>query len=249
MFKVLFMVVLLLSSSVLPAAEIVTSELFDLSGKEKKFTCEVRREYTADSMNFSAHYKDLQGNIVVEEKGQITSGNIVRYEIQRKQTNDNGVIEVQDKKIIFKYFDGKSQKTDKSEPLQPDTLVSANLIPFLQGHFAKIMAKEDVKFKYAVWYRQETVGFKFAYEKEEGNSVIVRMTPTNMLYRSLVDPIFITLDKTTHNATEYKGRTVPKIEVDGKWKDFDSLVTYRIQEELVPEPAKPVVKKPTTKKK
>lgn len=248
MFKVFAMTLLVLISTVASAVEIITADLNDLSGKEKKFTCETRREYTADSMNFTSTYKDLQGNIAVEEKGQITAGTLVRYEIQRKQTNDSGVIEVQDKKITFKYFDGKSQKADKTEPLQPETLVSANLIPYLQGHFSNIMAKEEVKFKYAVWYRQETVGFKFTYEKEEGNSVIVRMSPTNMLYRSLVDPIFITLDKTTHTATHYKGRTVPKIEVDGKWKDFDSLITYHIQAEPVPEPVKPVVEKPATKK-
>lgn len=229
------------------ATEIFTADLYDLSGQEKKFTYEGQREYTVDTMNFKASYKNLDGTLAVEETAQITAGTVVRYEIQRKPTNEVGIIEVKDNKIIFKYHDGQSQKKDKSEPLQPDTLVSANLFVYLQANIEKILAKQDVKFKYAVWYRQETVGFKYSYEKEDGNSVIVRMAPTNMLYRSLVDPIFITVDKTSHKVTHYKGRTTPKIQVDGKFKDFDTSFSYVYAEPKLPAPA--IEKAPVKKKK
>lgn len=216
------------------AAEVFSAELFTLDGKEKKMSYEGKRELTVNSMNFEATYKNLDGSIAVEEKASATEGTLVRYDIDRKQTNEKGTIEIADKKVIFKYFDGNKQKADKKEPLSPDTLVGPTLFPFLLANYDKLAKKEDVKFKYAVWYRQETVGFKFSFEKEDGKFMVVRMAPTNMLYRSLVDPIFISIDKTSRKVMVWEGRTTPKINVDGKFKDFDTVAKYTYHEPAAP---------------
>lgn len=230
--------VTLIGISTIWADEDINATLYDLDGKEKKFTSETHRKATVDTLYSDSSYKNLDGTPVVTEKAEIKMGTLVHYEIQQLQTKERGTIDVVDGKLIFKYYDGTSQKNDKKEKLEPNTLVSSNLLTYLQSHLEEVLKKQNVEFYLAVWYRQETVKFAYSFEKEEGNNVVVRMAPTNMLYRSLVDPIFITVDKTTKNIVSYKGRTTPKEMVNGRYKDFNSLIVYHYKD-MEPTPSAP----------
>ena len=177
--------------------EVSQSDVFDLEGKTKLFTYESKRIYDKDAMSFEAQFKDVvTGEIVASEKAQIKNGVIERYEVQRIPTKESGVIEVKDGKLIFSYNDA-GKKSESKEPLKETTLVSASLVPHLESKFNELLAKKDVDFRYAVWYRKETVGFRFSFDKEENDLVVIKMNPTNFLYKSLVNPIYFTYKKSS----------------------------------------------------
>lgn len=207
------------------APEKYKADVFDLEGKEPFFTYEAERTYKADTMEYWAQFKDLQGELVAEEKGTLEKGVIVRFEAERKTTREKGLIEVRDGRIHFTYTE-KGNKTSKWENLQPDTVLSANFTPFIESHWNDLMAKKEVKFRYAVWYRQETVGFQFTYDSETGDEVVFKMAPTNVFYRSLVNPLFITYDKKNRRLMALKGRTLPRVKKGNSWRDFDALIKY-----------------------
>lgn len=207
--------------------EVSQSDVFDVEGKTKLFTYEAKRVYDKDAMSFEAQFKDATtGEVVALEKAQIKNGVIERYEVQRIQTKESGIIEVKDGKIVFSYNDA-GKKSESKEPLKETTLVSATLVPHLESKFSDLLAKKDVDFRYAVWYRKETVGFRFSFDKEENDQVVIKMNPTNFLYKSLVNPIYFTFKKSSKKLVSIKGRTLPKHKVGSAWKDLDALAIYK----------------------
>ena len=207
------------------ANEAYTADIFDLDGKEKLFTLSAQRVLTADGMTYTATFKDMTGTVVGEEKVETKTGSLVRYDVVRPLVKEKGLIEVKDGKIYFTYTeDGKTSQAKTA--LKPDTLVSGTLVPFMESRLKDLLEKKEVTFGYAVWFRKEVMGFKFSFEKEEANNIIIKMIPTNFLYRSLVNPIYFTMDKTTKKLVSIKGRSLPKIKKDGSWRDFDGFIKY-----------------------
>lgn len=209
------------------AEEKSSADLFDLVRKNKLFTYESTRKMEQDKMLFEAQFKDAAtGEVVVSEKAEILKGVIVRYEVQRLPTKETGVIETKDGKIIFTYTEN-GKKSESREPLKENTLVSATLAPYLESKMEDLLAKKDVDFRYAVWFRKETVGFRFSYDKEQNGQVVIKMNPTNFLYKSLVKPIYFTYQKATKKLISVEGRTTPKQKVGSAWKDLDALSVYK----------------------
>lgn len=209
----------------------VQADLFDLESKNKLFTYEAHRTYSGDASIYESTYRDVaNGEVVASEKAELRNGDLVRYSVERKSTNETGVIEVREGKVLFIYNDnGKKSEGKESlkEPTKEATIVSANLIPFAENKMADLLAKKDVDFRYAVWYRKETVGFRLSYEREEGSKVVIKMNPTNFLYKSLVKPLYLTFDKTNKKLLEIRGRTLPKKKEGSAWRDIDVLSVYK----------------------
>jgi hypothetical protein len=205
--------------------EVVKGEVFELESKAKLFNYESERISKANTLDYTARYKDLNGDVVAEEKAEIINGEIKKYEAQRMTTKEKGLIEVRDGRIFFTYSEMGNKKT-KYEKLEPNTLVSASICPFLETRWSNLMAKQEINFRYAVWYRQETVGFKIFFDKEEGNNVIFQMVPTNIFYRSLVNPLFFYYNKKDRQLVTLKGRTMPKYKKGNAWRDLDAIINY-----------------------
>ena len=160
--------VLFLSLLTAPSvAEDFSADVFDFEGKTKLFTFAGSRVTDKGVMTYSSEYKGLDSSVVIKEKATITKGVIDNYEIESLQSGEKGKIYVKGKKIYFEYTNEKKKRSKAKTKLQPNTLVSASLVPFLQENFSKILAKKDLNFKYAVWYRKELVSFRFVFYEEK----------------------------------------------------------------------------------
>jgi hypothetical protein len=77
----------------------------------------------------------------------------------------------------------------------------------------------------------ETVGFAFRKDSEttwHGRKVIiVKMEPSSRIIAALVEPLFFTIESAPpHRVVQYVGRTTPKIQAGGKWKDLDAVTVF-----------------------
>ncbi len=208
------------------ASEQQSADIFDMDGKEKKFTFSAERVYDKETMTYTATFKDNAGVVVANESATVTKGQLVKYEVERITTKEKGVIEVKEGKIHFSYTENGKTSTAKDN-IKEDTLVSAMLVPFLTSRMNDLLAKKDVSFRYAVWFRKEVVGFKFSLESDEARKAVIKMVPSNLLYRSLVKPIYFTFEKSSKKLISIKGRTLPKINEGGSWRDFDGFSKYQ----------------------
>ncbi len=203
------------------------ADVFDYEGKIKLFDYQNARSKSGDVDVYTAEFKDVTtGQVAATEKAETRNGVIVRYEVNRVGAKDSGVIEVKDGKIIFSYNDN-GKKSEAKEPLKENTLISATLCPYLESHFADLLSKKDVDFRLAVWYRKETVGFRFSYDREENGKLVVKMNPTNFLYKSLVKPIYFTYNVANKKLVSIQGRTLPKRKEGSSWRDLDVLAIYK----------------------
>ncbi len=79
--------------------------------------------------------------------------------------------------------------------------------------------------------RRETVGFIFVKSSEsawEGQPVLIlKMEPSSRVIAALVEPLYFSLQKAPpHHVLEYIGRTTPKIETGGQWRDLDAVTVF-----------------------
>ena len=118
-----------------------------------------------------------------------------------------------------------------SEPFRADTLVNDMVAPFLLSHWDALVAGRELKCRYIVVPRAETVGFTFKKQSEtawHGRSVyIIKMEPASLIISALVEPLFFTIEKNEpHHVVQYTGRTTPKVKSGPKWTDLDAVTVF-----------------------
>src|SRR5690606_5214716 len=125
--------------------------------------------------HIKAVFTDLEGNVVIEQNVILDGSAVVRDELQQKQTNEVGLIEVKDGKVHFSKTSNGKTKTD-TEKLDKTFVVSASFQRFVKDNWEAVTAGKTVSFRYGVWDRMETVGFeifKTGTETVNGEEAIV----------------------------------------------------------------------------
>jgi hypothetical protein len=188
----------------------------------------VQRDYTSPDGRLAAQERAVyEGNDMVSyELKEPTIGSEGSATIKRDAKNPaKGSIEFQ-----FKSETGAKPKLD-SEALRENTLVNDMIAPYLASHWDALIGGEKLKCRYVVVPRKETVGFTFVKESESTwrnqSVIILKMEPTSPIISALVDPLYFTMQKAPpHHILQYVGRTTPKVQVGGKWKDLDAVTVY-----------------------
>jgi len=174
-------------------------------------------------------FSDPNGKVVATEDILTKDGKTIKLTLSQKQLGEEGVLEVHDGKAFFTYTkDGKTSNDD--EKATDNLVVSGTVVPYLQKNWPTILKGDEVGVRYAALDRKETVGFKFFKVEEKkmnGKDVIVvKMKPSSFIIAALVDPLFFTFTQDGSELLELVGRTLPKIQIDGKWKDLDADIMF-----------------------
>jgi hypothetical protein len=204
---------------------------FTRSAARSGATLTVQRDFTYPKGNLAAsEHVIYQGDLLVSydlKEAQIGAAGSAR--IRRSTANPaRGTIE-------FEYRAGPDSRLKTStEAWEPDTLIADMVEPFLTSHWQALQRGEKVKCRYIVVPRLETVGFRFVKEAKGAANrpdvAIIKMEPTSRIIAALVDPLFFTIETAPpHNILDCTGRTTPKLQVKGKWKDLDALTVFERQ--------------------
>ncbi len=179
------------------------------------------------------------GRLAVRQRVVYEGDGLMSAEVQELQIGAEGKATVQrqttnpaKRELRFEYtrVPGTRPKV-RTESLSPDSLVEDMVVPFLLSHWEAINGGEKVKCRCIVVPREETIGFTFVKEPESKaqskDVVLVRMEPSSPLVGAFVSPLFFTLEKAPpHRVLQYAGRTTPKLEAAGKWKDLDAVTVF-----------------------
>src|SRR5262249_54539875 len=158
-------------------------------------TLDVVRDYT---------YPD--GKLAAQEHVVYEGNALVLFELEEIQTGAKGSVRVrcdaqspEKGTIEFDYAIGSGKTKVRREPLAEDTLVGDMVGPFLSDHWGQLANGDKVKCRYIVVPRRETVGFSFVKDSEctlNGRAMLIlRMEPTSRILKTLVDPLFFTIEK------------------------------------------------------
>jgi hypothetical protein len=189
-------------------------------------TVHVLREFTTPS-----------GKLAARERVRYEAGVLKSYQFEELQTGASGAVAFQPdpagppgQKIVFEYTHGKARKR-RTETLQPNTLISDNLVPFILDHWNALTNHAVVKCRFVALARAETVEFKLFQESEwtdHGKPVVVlQMEPANWILAQFIEPLKFTVEKEgSHRFQRYSGRTTPFIRRKDKWDDLDAVTVF-----------------------
>jgi hypothetical protein len=200
------------------------------SGKSKKlFTSEQKTESQNGVDKFVTQYKDLDGTLLFEEKGELEGSKIKKVEIAQKQLGQTATVEVKDGKIHFtKTSEGKTKTSD--EKLKDTFVMSPNFQRFVRDNWSDLSSGKTVDFRYGVWDRMETVGFslfKIGDEEIAGQkAVVLKMKPSSFLIAALVKPILFKFAADGSKLLELNGRVPVKQKSGDSFKDLDAEAVY-----------------------
>ncbi len=212
-------------------AENYTGTIFEQNSRQqtKLYTLEVM-ESAPETGESQTIYKDIEGSVVIEEKTKLNGADLVKFEIDHKQLQQKGIIEIKDGKAFFTKVTADGKTSTKDEKLGKTFVVAASFRKFVKANFEDLKAGKTIEFRYGVWDRQETVGFEVFKEKTEKVAdqevVVLKMKPSSFLIAALVKPLFFKFNSDGSRLLELNGRVGPKKKDGSSWKDLDAEVVY-----------------------
>lgn len=228
-----YLIVAILVYGLLGKAETIIANLYDLNDQTKKiFEMKTVQATENNLVKSEVEYRDLKGSIQIKEKATMQGYQLIAYNIDQKQTNQKAEVNIKDGFVYFFLEEdgGKTKKTEK-EKLKENTIAPITMFNFVKENWTKLSNGEKLDVRLIVWFRMETVGFELFKVGEEvinGQPALhVRLKPSSFLIAALVKPVDIWYAKSNQHILQMKGRVIPKILSDGKYKDFDSYVSYQ----------------------
>lgn len=200
------------------------------SDRQKKLFTYTNETVSKDGVDeIHGIFKDLDGQVVIEEVSQVKGSQVQKVEIDQKQLGQKGLIEVKDGTVYFtKTAKGKS--STKDEKLGSTFVVGANFQRFIKDHWNEISKGETVPFRFGVWDRQETVGFEIFKTGDatigEQKAVVLKMKPSSFIIAALVKPILFTYAADGSHLLVRNGRVEPKKKDGSTYKDLDAEMVY-----------------------
>jgi len=217
---------------------LLTGSIYQKGPEPRRLLFKFRRSATqvGSTVRVLREYNSPDGSTAARERVVYEDGRLVSSELEELQTGAKGSVVLnmdprnpQRRELLFEYTPRIGAKTvTSSEPAEKDVLIN-DMIPFyLLSHWEALMAGSTIKFRYVVFQRAETVGFKLVKESESiwhGKPVVLlKMQPTSLVIARLVDPVHFTVEKEgEHRVLRYIGRTTPMIKRGPKWEDLDAV--------------------------
>jgi hypothetical protein len=216
----------------------LTANVCDATGTNILF--KFKRTATRDGTNLNVlrEFTAPDGTLVSRERIVYAGDKLVSFTLDELQTGASGTARImrdpknpESGKIEFSYQVRTGRVDKATESLRSDTLNGDMVGPFLADHWSELIKGREVKCRYLMVPRKETVGFSFSKHTEstwQGRPVVVvRMAPSSMLIGLLVDPLYFILEKDgAHRVLQYTGRTTPKLKTKSGWKDLDGVTIF-----------------------
>ncbi|PWU12424.1 MAG: hypothetical protein C5B50_21465 [Verrucomicrobia bacterium] len=217
----------------------LTAEIYALGSKNLLFRFTRSATHSGATLSVQRDFVYPDGKLADSEHVTYQGDQLLRYDLKELQLGAVGSARIRRSptdpakgSIEFEYRAGPDSRLKTStEALAPDTLVGDMIAPFLISHWQALQRGEKVKCRYIVVPRLETVGFTFVKDAKRppnrANGTVIKMEPTSRIIAALVDPLFFTIETASpHNLLDCTGRTTPKLQVKGKWKDLDAFTVF-----------------------
>jgi hypothetical protein len=216
----------------------LTGPIYDSTGTNVLFDFKRSVTRTGTNLDVLYEYSLPDGKLAARETVSYHGDQLVAFTLDEIQTGATGSVKIlyapakpASGKIEFNYRAPGGKLETATETLRPDTLTSDMIGPFLTNHWNELMQGREVKCRYLVVPRKETIGFTFSKHGEttwRGKPVVVvRMEASSWVVGLAVDPLFFTMEKDgQHRVLQYTGRTTPKIKTKSGWKDLDAVTVF-----------------------
>jgi hypothetical protein len=221
----------------------LTASIYALGSESQRLLFKFERKATrsASTLNVERDFTYPDGRLAACEKAVYHGNDLVSYCLEERQSGAEGEATIRrdpgdPAKGIIRFEYSKEPRSGAkphthTESLRENTLVNDMVGPFLADHWDEIARGDKLRCRYIVVPRAETVGFTFSKSLdpsgEDGKAVIIKMEPTSRIIGALAEPLYFTVESAPpHHVLRYTGRTTPKLESAGKWRDLDAVTVF-----------------------
>jgi len=227
----------------LASPSLMTGTLYEIGSDRKKVLFKFQRSATRDGPDVLVRqlFTLPDGSVACRETIHYRDDRLVSYETEdvRADTLGSIVIEPDPKKprrerVLLQHVQDRKQgaKIEKGvETLEPNTLISDTIYPFILAHWDELMQGVSVKFHLISLDPPDTFNFRIVKEAEttwDGKPVVrIKMEPTNLIIAHFIRPIYFMIETAApHRVFSYTGRTTPKAQIDGAWKFVEAEAVF-----------------------
>lgn len=232
-----------LSPSIYEEPQHLNASIYARNSEPPRLLFKFRRTATRSgpTLNVLREYLYPDGRPAAREEVVYEGNALKSYQLEELQTGNIGTARLNEDardpsrvRIAFQYIKDSSQKARTkltTEAAGAEILINDMVGVFLSANYDKLAAGQKLNCQYVVVSRKEAVGLSFTKQSETTyhghEAVILKLKPTNPMISVLVDPLYFTVEKAApHHVFEYVGRTTPKINEGGHWKDLDALTIF-----------------------
>ena len=149
----------------------LTGTIYDATGTNVLFEFKRSATRTGTNLQVLSECTLPDGTLVARETVTYHGDQLVAFTLDEIQTGATGSVRILHQPQLSKPVSGKIEfnylvpggKLEKAtETLRPDTLISDMIGPFLADHWTELMKGREVKCRYLVVPRKETIGFTFS---------------------------------------------------------------------------------------
>lgn len=229
--------------SVYDQPELLTASIYARNSEPPRLLFKFRR--TASCSGSTVHvlreYFYPDGRPACRETVVYEANSLKSYHLDELQTGSSGTINVagdpRDSARMLLTFDyskditSRGHRRQTTESVTTQALLNDMIGVFLSSNYDTLAKGAKVGLRYLVVSRKETVGLSFAKQGEttyHGRKVMtLKLQPTNPFISVLLDPLYFTVEEAPpHRVLQYLGRTTPKINESGRWKDLDAVTVF-----------------------
>jgi hypothetical protein len=204
-----------------------------------KFTRKVTQ--TGSRLDVLREFITPDGILSLREKVVYVGNELTDFQLEQLQIGSKEVATIRPdpdhpgKRLITYEFTkdtlSSAKPKTRTEPLRPDTLIADMLAPFFLGHWQELLRGDEIRCRYIVPQRRETIGFSIEKQSEfarDGRKFIhLKMSPSSLIISALVDPLIFTIEKDgQRHILEYSGRTSLKLKEGNEWKDLNAVTVF-----------------------
>jgi hypothetical protein len=213
--------------------EILTGTIYESSGKSL-FTFRRTATNVDSTVVALREYKTPDGAIVARERVRYEDGHLLSYELEEPPSKTLARITVRENskehEVHFEYREAGTTRSNVEMSAQ-EVLVNDMVAPFIIDHWESLMQGATLRVRLAAPARTESVAFKISKESENTwrgkPAVIIRMEASSFVIARFIDPLRFTMEKEGHHRVlQYTGRTTPRLEKNGRWRDLDALTVF-----------------------
>lgn len=222
---------------------VMTGTFYALGSQRKTVLFKYRREAAREGnlIRVLQTFTLPSGAVACRENICYRHGQLLSYDMADLRSGAHGsiLVEPDPKKpktnrlqLVYVPDGTGSDKTRKNtEPLQPNTLISDTIYPFILEHWDELAQGGQLKFHFISLDPAETFNFRLVRDSSsawQGQPVLrIKMEPANFLLAHWIKPIFFDLEKAApHRIFSYTGRTTPRSNTGNSWKFTDAEAVF-----------------------
>jgi hypothetical protein len=222
---------------------VMTGTFYEIGSERKNVLFKYRRAATSkgDLIQVEQTFAQPDGVVICRENILYRSSQLVSYAMEDSRAGVRGSIVIDhgtkkrgEQQILLDYIEKRPSGPkihQATERLEPNTLISDTIYPYILTHWDYLRQGTVVKFHFISLDPATTLNFRLVKEAEtnwQGRAVVrIKMEASNFIVAHWINPIYFLIEKAPpHRIFSYIGRTTPRALVDGAWKPMDAEAVF-----------------------